>query len=84
MNTQENPRINWLDRQKIKRSMDLLTPRSPNCELPLHTQRQCTTNRSSWDLPDHYMILDTLGLEGRQACLSSAAWHRYRQVVEKP
>jgi len=44
---QENLSINRRERQnRISRTMDLLTPRSPNSALPPHAQKQCTQGAS--------------------------------------
>ena len=64
--------------------MDLLTPRrSPNSALPLHTQKQCTARRSSWQssnpVSDHERLLETPLGEGHQASrqLSDASSNPY-------
>jgi len=41
--------LRYIDRtDRRSRSMDLVTPRSPNSALLLHTQKQCTARGSSW------------------------------------
>jgi len=61
--------------------MDLLTPRSPNSALEIHTQKQCTPRGSSWGLPyTCFWPLKAPGstFGGGSPNLSSAPWCQYR------